>query len=101
MVSSTHDNGWVLRNSQLFYNRGEYFDHHKYLLGDSAYSASPIMAQALAQVQIASEHCIGILKGQFKCLRRNNIKLKDSPKEVKEVVDLIGACVVLYNLLIN
>lgn len=117
---STHDNR-VFRNSKLFYNRDRYFSHHEYLLGDSAYSASPIMVQAfkkqastaelprqhkffntcLAQTRIASEHCIGILKGRFKCLKQINIKLKDSREEVKEVVDLIGSCVVLHNLLIN
>ena len=55
----------------------------------------------LAQVSIASEHCIGILKGRFRCLKRNNIKLKDSKKEVKQVADLIGACIVLHNLLLD
>ena len=117
---STHDNR-VFRNSKLFYQRGNYFSHHEYLLGDSAYSASPVMVQAfkkqaavaelppnheffntcLAQVRIASEHCIGILKGRFPCLKKNNIKLKNSKAEVKELVELIGACIVLHNLLIN
>ena len=117
---STHDNR-VFRNSKLYYNRGDYFSQNEYLLGDCAYSASPIMVQAfkkqassatlpdnheffntcLAQVRIASEHCIGILKGRFKCLRTNNIKLKNSKREVKELVRLIGACIVLHNLLIN
>ena len=55
----------------------------------------------LAQVRIASEHCIGILKGQFRCLKKNNIKLKNSKVEVKELVDLIGACIVVHNLLID
>jgi hypothetical protein len=55
----------------------------------------------LAQIRIASEHCICILKGRFSCLKRNNIKLKSRPKEVKELVDLIGACIVMHNLLIN
>jgi hypothetical protein len=117
---STHDNR-VFRNSRLFRRRGEYFNMFEYLLGDSAYSASSVMVQAfkkpiataylpqdqhnfntmLAQVRIASEHCIGILKGRFPCLRRNNIKLKDGNKEVKEIVDLIGSCMVIHNLLIN
>jgi hypothetical protein len=117
---STHDNR-VFRNSRLFRKREEYFRYGEYLLGDSAYSCSSIMVQSfkkfpgaaslprdqenfntlLAQVRISSEHCIGILKGRFQCLKRNNIKLKDSPKEVKELVDLIGACIVIHNLLIN
>ena len=117
---STHDNR-VFRNSKLFYNRGDYFSHREYLLGDSAYSASPVMVQAfkkeatvaelpqnhaffntkLAQVRIASEHCIGILKGRFPCLKQNNIKLKNSKAEVKELVELVGACIVLHNMLID
>ena len=117
---STHDNR-VFRNTDLFNNRGEYFSEYEYLLGDSAYSHSAIMVQAfkkqatqshlaehneyfntcLAQVRISSEHCIGILKGRFGCLKRNNIKLKNSEKEVKELVDLIGSCIVMHNLLIN
>ena len=117
---STHDN-CVFRNSKLFYNRGKYFSQGEYLLGDSAYSASPVMVQAfkkqasqadlppkheyfnkcLAQTRIASEHCIGILKGRFMCMKKINIKLKDSREEVKEIVDMIGACAVLHNLLIS
>ena len=117
---STHDNR-VFRNTDLYLNRGEYFSKCEYLLGDSAYSASPVMVQAfkkqtteaeltghreffntaLAQVRISSEHCIGMLKGRFRCLKRNNIKLKKETKEVKELVDLVGACIVLHNLLIN
>ena len=117
---STHDNR-VFRNCLLYQERGEYFSHHEYLLGDTAYSASPIMVQsfkkntgeaelpanhaffntALAQVRISSEHCIGILKGRFGCLKRNNIKLKHDEKEVKELVELIGSCMVMHNLLID
>jgi hypothetical protein len=117
---STHDNR-VWRNSRLFQKREEYFSYLEYILGDSAYSSSSVMVQAfkkhaatvflpedqekfntlLAQVRIASEHCIGILKGRFQCLKRINIKLKNGRKEVKEVVDIVGACMVIHNLLIN
>ena len=117
---STHDNR-VFRNCKLFLNRGDYFSHHEYLLGDSAYSSSAIMVQAfkkqasqatlppnneffntcLANVRISLEHCIGILKGRFPCMKRINIKLRKSKKEVKEIVDLIGACMILHNLLID
>jgi hypothetical protein len=117
---STHDNR-VFLNSQLFKNREEYFLFGEYLLGDSAYSCSSVMVQSfkkvpgqavlpldkenfntlLAQVRIASEHCIGILKGRFQYMKQNNIKLKQSAKEVKELVDLIGTCIAIHNLLIN
>jgi hypothetical protein len=117
---STHDNR-VFRNSRLFLNRTDFFTHLEYLLGDSAYSCSSVMVQAfkkhpgcarlprdqeifntrLAKVRISSEHCIGILKGRFGCLKRSNITFKKTNKEVKELVDIIGACIVLHNLLIN
>ena len=117
---STHDNR-VFRNSNLFVKRGEYFSHQEYLLGDSAYSSSTVMVQSfkkeasnaelepdkeffntrLAQIRIKSEHCIGILKGRFRCMKRCNIKLRSSKSEVKEMVDLIGACIIMHNLLIK
>ena len=34
-------------------------------------------------------------------MKRNNIKLKDDEKEVKEIVDLIGSCIIMHNLLID
>jgi hypothetical protein len=81
----------------------------EYLLGDAAYSNSSIMVQAfkkpfaaaflprdehnfnitLAQQRIVSEHCIGILKGRFECLKRMNIHFKKGKKEVRELIDII------------
>jgi hypothetical protein len=78
----------------------DFFSHLEYLLGDSAYSCSSVMVQAfkkhpgcahlprdqenfntrLAKVRIVSEHCIGILKGRFGCLKRSNIKLKNKQR---------------------
>jgi hypothetical protein len=117
---STHDNR-VFQNSKLFKNRTEFFNHMEYLLGDSAYSASSIMVQAfkkngatsylpddqhnfntmLAEVRICSEHYIGILKGRFGCMKRINIQLKKTKKELKELIDIIGACITLHNMLMN
>jgi hypothetical protein len=117
---STHDNR-VFRNSKLFKKREDYFSHMEYLLGDAAYSNSTIMVQAfkkhchaaylprdehnfntaLAQQRIVSEHCIGILKGRFGCIKRSNIHFKKGKKEVKELIDIIGACIILHNLLIG
>ena len=34
-------------------------------------------------------------------MKRNNIKLKHDKKEVKELVELTGACIVMHNLLID
>ena len=55
----------------------------------------------LAQVRITSEHCIGILKARFQCMKRTNIKLRTSKAEVKELVELIGACIIMHNLLLT
>jgi hypothetical protein len=117
---STHDNR-VWRNSKLYLERHKYFSHMEYLLGDCAYSHSSIMVQAfkkhsataslsreehnfntmLAQVRISSEHCIGVLKGRFACLKRNDIQFKDGKKEVKDLINIITSCVILHNLMIN
>ena len=89
------DDTRVFWNCHMFNNREEYFSKYEYLLGDSAYSSSAIMVQSfkkesaqadlqpnneffntcLAQVRISSEHCIGIIKGRFRCTKRMNIKL--------------------------
>jgi hypothetical protein len=116
----THDNH-LWHNSKLYLNRQDYFNHLEYLIGDCAYSNSSIMVQAfkehpatsslprnehnfntlLVQVRITSEHCIGVLKGRFACLNRNDIQLKKGKKEVKELIDIITACIILHNMMIN
>ena len=55
----------------------------------------------LAEIRIKSEHCIGILKGRFPCLRRLHVWIKDGRKQVKHIVDLITSCVIIHNLLID
>ena len=117
---STHDNR-VLRNSDLSRNKAKYFGINEHLLGDSAYSASQIMVQAfkkgrgqanlpprkekfntlLAEIRIKSEHCIGILKGRFPCLKRLNVWIKDGKKQVKHIVDIITSCMIIHNLMID
>ena len=112
---------FYLRNTQLFKNKAEYFGLNEYLLGDSAYSSSQIMVQALkknrgqydlpirkkrfntllAEVRIKSEHCIGILKGQFPCLRRINVLIRKGRRQLKYIVDIVTVCIILHNLMIN
>ena len=55
----------------------------------------------LAHVRIKSEHCIGILKSRFPTLKKMNVWIKEGPKEVKYIVDLITSCIVLHNLLLE
>ena len=117
---STHDNR-VLKSSNLYLNRENYFSHLEYLLGDSAYSNSSIMVPAfkkgrnetvlprdkelfnthLARVRIKSEHCIGILKGRFQCLKGLNTYISRGEDDVKYIVDLVSACCILHNLLLS
>jgi hypothetical protein len=117
---STHDNR-VWRNSKLFLKRHQFFSHMEYLLGDCAYSHSSVMVQAfkklsatavlprnehnfntmLAQVRIVSEHCIGVLKGRFACLKHNDIQFKKGKKEVKDLINLITSSIILHNLMIR
>ena len=117
---STHDNR-VLRNSKLYSNREDYFAPLEYILGDSAYSSSSVMVQAfkksrnegtlprdkeifnthLAKIRIKSEHCIGLLKGRFQCLKGMNTFIRHGKKDVKDIVDIISSCVILHNMLLN
>ena len=117
---TTHDNR-VFRNSDLYKNYKNYFRKNEHLLGDSAYSNSRIMVQSfkktkgttnltyekeffntkLASVRIKSEHCIGILKSRFPCLKTINVCICHGNPEVKFIVDLVGACSVLHNILLE
>ena len=115
----THDNR-VWRNSKLQHRKEEYFANREYLLGDSAFSSGSIMVQpfkhspgrpklppeeeffntALGSLRVKSEHCIGILKNRFPCLKKLNV-LVTGRREVKHIMDLLGACAVIHNLLIE
>jgi len=48
-----HDNK-VWSNSDIHLSRAKYFDHEEYLLGDSAFSTSPIMVPAFKKGQNAN-----------------------------------------------
>ena len=79
---SVHDNR-VWLNSDVYLLKEKYFNNKEYLLGDSAFSSSSVLAPAfkkcsnsnlrddqcfntkLAKVQIKSEHCLGLLKARF------------------------------------
>jgi hypothetical protein len=116
---STHDNrAW--RNCKIYLNAGNYFGEGEYLLGDSAYSSSSIMVQAfkktpgtavhdrykeffntrLAGARVKSEHCIGILKNRFPCLKSMNIVV-DSKESIKEIMDIFKCCCILHNVFLN
>lgn len=115
---STHDNrAW--RNSKVFLDAATYFHTGEYLLGDSAYSTSSILVpsfkslpgQALgphkeffnkghAAPRVVSEHCIGILKNRFPCLKNINIDV-NGRQGLKKIMDLLTCCCILHNIFID
>ena len=55
----------------------------------------------IASLRIKSQHCIGILKSRFPCLKTINIWIHKGNPEVKNIVDIVGACSVLHNILLQ
>ena len=116
---SAHDNR-VWKNCRLFTKREEYFGDRDYLIGDAAFSASPIMVQSfkkdartgylspekeffntkLGSLRIKSEHCIGMLKGRFPCLRRVSGSLKNAA-DMKYILQLVESSAILHNFLLQ
>ena len=114
----THDNqAW--QNSNVFKNHDQFFENAEYLLGDSAYSLCSIIVQPykklqkkkldsykeffndkIAKARVVSEHCIGIMKNRFPCLKCINITV-DGKTGVKRIMRLFTACAILHNLLID
>ena len=117
---SVHDNR-MFKNCKLYQDRTYFFDILEYLLGDSAFSASAVMVQSfkkvrqqvsldpqreqfntsLAQVRIKSEHCIGMLKGRFQCLKSMNTSITKEKKSVKFVMDMFMCACVMHNILLE
>ena len=114
---SVHDNR-VWTQSSVHQSKEEHFNEKEYLLGDSAFKALSIMIPAfkkpfggglgveesmfntkLAKVRIKSEHCIGLLKARFQCLKRIRVVIKDNTS-LRRANRLILATSVLHNLMI-
>lgn len=115
---STHDNrAW--RNSKPYLHAEDYFDNGEYLLGDSAYSACSVIVATfktssgsslgphkeffnknIAPIRVVSEHCNGILKNRFCCLKNINIDA-GPPEGVKEIMDIFECCCILHNIFIE
>ena len=113
---SVHDNrAW---RSSIIYRKGsEYFADGEYLLGDSAYSACRFIVQsfkklagisqlskqkeffntAIGRLRVKSEHCIGLLKNRFPCLRRINIRVEGAD-DLSEIMDLFECGAIIHNL---
>ena len=97
----------------------EFFTPGEYILGDSAFSKSPVLVQSfkkdantgyldpkkeffnskLASLRIKSEHCIGMLKGRFQCLKKLNTSLKNE-QQMGHVLGLIESAAILHNIIL-
>src|SRR5688500_8891444 len=55
----------------------------------------------LAWLRIISEHCIGMLKGQFPWLRSIWMQITKDRKSIKYNLNLIEATIVLYNMMLD
>jgi hypothetical protein len=115
-----HDNR-VYKNTELFKNPTAYFGRVYYLLrSDSALTNSPTVVSSfkctnghqlqitdeqfntlLAKPRVISEHCIGMLKGQFQILKSIPMKITNARKSVKRILRVIDCCIILHNLLID
>ena len=94
-----------------------FFTEEEYLLADSGYTTTPTVIASfkkpaalkkenelfnhfLSKMRMKVEHCNGMIKGRFQCLRglRNMVRHK---KDHRRVVYWIRACAVLHNFLID
>jgi len=108
---STHDNR-SCRNCNLSLKHDVYFKHAEFLIGDSTYNPSKRMVSAykrnagefcntyLSSARFKSEHHIGLIKNRFPCLHGLNVRIK-KPCDVKKVVHIFTACIILHNLLLS
>ena len=114
---SVHDNQ-VWSNSGIYLSRDNYFNHKEYLLGDSAFSTSSVMVPVikkghnanlseekvlntkLDKFRIKIEHCIGLLKVQFKHLRVHQLVIHKK-KDLGAILRPTMYACILHNLLIE
>lgn len=117
--ASVHDNR-VWSNTEACKNYHIFFSRLQYLLADSAFTSGVHCISAfkklrgvntlpedqelfntlLARARIKVEHCIGLLKNRFPCLRNLRTKIKDVAS-MKNIIDKIRVCIVLHNMLVG
>jgi len=114
-----HDNRvWIQSEQCTRYN--DFFSQSQYLLADSAFTASAHCISAfkkmrgvyslspekelfntlLARARIRVEHCIGLLKNRFPCVRNLRTIISDKVT-MQRIIDRVRVCIVLHNLLIG
>ncbi|KAF0740516.1 hypothetical protein Ae201684P_016295 [Aphanomyces euteiches] len=111
---SCHDQR-VFQNSSLAHGLGSFTSGDYFLVGDSAFSPNkhlispfkkppkrPIDPQheafneRISSLRICVEHCIGILKGRFQCLKEVRVRVNAERDTVKRCVRLVEACIVIH-----
>jgi hypothetical protein len=116
---SVHDNRvWSVSDQYQRYH--DFFSRLQYLLADSAFTTSTHCISAfkrlrgvhnlpedqelfntlLAKARIKVEHCIGLLKNRFQCLRDIRTIITDEVS-LKRIIDRVTVCIILHNLLIG
>lgn len=117
---SAHDNR-MWRRSPLKLNKAEYFTVLEYIIGDTAFDPSEVMAPAykalpgctepvdpderlfnkvISKPRVSSEHVNGMWKGRFPWLRMIPMRIKGK-KTLKNVLKYIHCTAILHNLLID
>jgi hypothetical protein len=116
---SAHDSR-VFKATIVASNPTDHFADREYCIGDSAFENSWYMVSAfkkpkgmnipaehekfnekMASLRIASEHCIGILKGRFPWLRSIRLKITEDKRSLREILLTLEATVIVHNLLIE
>jgi hypothetical protein len=117
---SVHDSR-AFKASSIGKSEACFSNKHQYLLADSAYGItnriiSPFKKRRgthetlskdkkrfnrnLSHLRIKIEHTIGILKHRFRSLRKLPVRIINT-HDIKWVLEWIGSCVILHNLLIT
>ena len=109
----------ILYETTLYDRPGRYFKGSKYLLGDSGFTADPILMSSfkgnnghgrneheakfnnrIKKARIVIENCFGALKGRFQSLRDMR-KIIRNEVDAKQFDDWFTCCCILHNLLIS
>ena len=118
-LGSSHDQR-VFQNSSLFQSIDSQLGGKNYIIDDSAFTPHRRVVppfkkpqnrqldpqlesfnQLLSSLRICIEHCIGMLKGRFQCLKEIRVRINAKKESVQRVSRLIECCVIMHNLCID
>ncbi|XP_055344565.1 uncharacterized protein LOC129592532 [Paramacrobiotus metropolitanus] len=116
-TGATHDSR-VYKNTELWRNSGKYFKKDEYILADSAYAVSTTVLPPYrkgekersianrrfnkqhSRLRVKVEHCIGMLKNRFQCLKGLRVLIACKADHARAVM-WFRACTVLHNICID